>query len=78
MEFKSDNWYLQMARDYWMFSYYARGMNLKDIALITKGQKEWIRAKTKFTTKRVIRIDFRLNDEQKEIVKSDRINILYK
>jgi len=68
-DFKSDNWYLQMARDFWMFSYYARGMNLKDMAKLKIGQKEFIRSKTEFTTKKVIKIPFRINDKQKEIVK---------
>lgn len=49
------NLYLQMARDYWVFSYINRGMNLTDIAQLKKGQKEWIRSKTKFTAKKVIK-----------------------
>jgi len=51
----TDNLYLQMARDYWVFSYINRGMNLTDIAQLKKGQKEWIRSKTKFTAKKVIK-----------------------
>ena len=55
MNFKSDNFYLQMARDYWIYSYINRGMNLKDIALLKKGQTEFYRHKTKDTAKKVIK-----------------------
>ncbi len=55
LNFTSDNFYLQMARDYWVFSYYNRGMNLTDVAYLEKGQKEFIRKKTEFTAKKVVK-----------------------
>jgi len=67
-EFKSDNWYLQMGRDYFMLSYYARGMNLKDLAQIKKGQTDYIRAKTKFTASAEKKLAFKINDEMREII----------
>ena len=68
-DFSSDNYYLQMARDYFMFSYYANGMNLKDIAKLKTGQTEWVRSKTEFTSKEEKRLDIDFNDEMKAIVK---------
>ena len=55
LKFTSDNFYLQMARDYWVFSYINRGMNLTDVAYLEKGQKEFIRKKTEFTAKKVVK-----------------------
>lgn len=66
--FNSDNYYLQMARDYFMFSYYANGMNLKDIIKLKKGQKEYIRSKTEHTSKFEKRLDINYNQTQEEII----------
>lgn len=68
-DFNSDNYYLQMARDYFMFSYYANGMNLKDIAKLKVGQTEWVRSKTEHTSKEEKRLDIEFNDEMNDIVK---------
>jgi len=68
-DFTSDNHYLQMARDYFMFSYYANGMNLKDIAKLKKNQTEYVRSKTEFTSKKEKRISLDLNEIQQEIIK---------
>ena len=67
-DFNSDNHYLQMARDYFLFSYYANGMNLKDIAKLKKGQTHWVRSKTEFTSKNEKRLDIDFNDEMLSIV----------
>jgi len=67
-DFNSDNYYLQMARDYFMFSYYANGMNLKDIIKLKKGQKEYIRSKTEHTSKFEKRLDINYNQTQEEII----------
>jgi site-specific recombinase XerD len=67
-DFSSDNYYLQMARDYFMFSYYANGMNLKDIAKLKTGQTEWIRSKTEFTLKEEKRLDIEFNDVMLDII----------
>lgn len=67
-DFKTDNHYLQMARDYFLFSFYARGMNLKDIALLKKGQKDYVREKTKTTTKNEVVIKIKYNEEQMNII----------
>ena len=69
LHFKSDNPYLQEARDYFMFSFFAGGMNLKDIALLKKDQLDFTRAKTKFTSKTENRIKLDLNEHQLEIIK---------
>ena len=66
--FNSDNYYLQMARDYFMFSYYANGMNLKDLIKLKKGQKEYIRSKTEHTSKFEKRLDINYNQTQEEII----------
>ncbi len=68
LQFKSDNPYLQEARDYFMFSYFAGGMNLKDIVLLEKNQLDFTRAKTKFTSKTENRIELDLNEYQLEII----------
>ena len=57
-----------MARDYFMFSYYANGMNLKDIAKLKVGQTEWVRSKTEFTAKQEKRLEIEFNDEMNAIV----------
>ena len=67
-DFNSENTYLQMARDYFMFSYYANGMNLKDIAKLKEGQSHWVRSKTEFTSKNEKRLDIDFNDEMLSIV----------
>jgi len=50
-----------MAWDYFMFSYYSNGLNLKDILLLKKGQETITRAKTKNTAKNEVRLDVNLN-----------------
>ncbi len=67
-DFSSNNYYQQMARDYFMFSYYANGMNLKDIAKLKVGQTEWVRSKTEFTAKQEKRLEIEFNDEMNAIV----------
>ena len=57
-----------MSRDYFMFSYYANGMNLKDIIKLKKGQKEYIRSKTEHTSKFEKRLDINYNQTQEEII----------
>ena len=66
-DFSSDNYYLQMARDYFLFSYFAGGMNLKDIAKLKKGQGYYIRSKTEYKVKVQDEIKIKLNDEMKSI-----------
>lgn len=66
--FSSDNVNLQKARDIFLFSYFAGGMNYKDLIQLKKGQTNYIRSKTKFTTKKEVKIPFELNDTQREIV----------
>lgn len=68
LQFKSDNPYLQEARDYFMFSYFAGGMNLKDIALLKRDQVDFTRAKTRFTSKKDTKIELTLNEHQREII----------
>ncbi len=67
-DFESDNQYLQMARDYFMFSYYANGMNLKDIAKLKKNQTQYVRSKTEFTSKKEKRINLDFNEIQLSII----------
>ena len=67
-EFSSDNYYLQMARDYFLFSYFGRGLNLKDIAKLKKGQEYYIRSKTEYTVKQQDEIKIKLNEEMHSIV----------
>ena len=66
-EFSSDNYYLQMARDYFLFSYFGRGLNLKDIAKLKKGQDYFIRSKTEYTSKVQDEIKIPLNEEMLSI-----------
>ena len=69
--FKSDNLYLQEARDVFLFSFYFGGMNWKDLILLTPkniDEEYFIRAKTKFTTKKETHIPIKINEVQKEIV----------
>ena len=49
-DFNSDNWYLQMARDFFLFSFHLRGANLTDIARLKKSDTSYIRKKTKNTS----------------------------
>jgi len=56
MESKTLNAQQQKAKDFWFFSYFCNGMNMKDIALlkykdIQEGKIEFIRAKTRTTSK---------------------------
>jgi site-specific recombinase XerD len=73
--FKSDNLYLQEARDVFLFSFYFGGMNWKDLILLTPkniDEEYFIRAKTKFTTKKETHIPIKINDVQREIVERYR------
>lgn len=67
-EFSSDNWYHQMARDYFMLSYFFHGINLKDLAQLKKGQTDYVRSKTKFSTKKESKISFKITDQMAEII----------
>ena len=58
-----------MARDYFLFSYYANGMNLKDIDKLKEGLTEWVRSKTEFTSKNEKRLSIDFNNEMLAIVK---------
>lgn len=68
IDLKTKDQYLQMGRDYFVFSYLNRGMNLKDIALLKKGQTEFIRSKTEFTAKKIVPIKLTSNRILDEIV----------
>lgn len=63
------------ARDMWLFSYFANGMNVKDIAYlkyenINKETLSYIRSKTKNSTKEdIITIEVFMNEDIKRIVK---------
>lgn len=48
--FNSDNWYLQTARDFFLFSYALRGANLTDIARLEKDAFMYTRKKTAATS----------------------------
>lgn len=66
----SEEW----ARDMWLFSYFANGMNVKDIAYlkyenINKETLSYIRSKTKNSTKEnIITIEIFINEDIKRIV----------
>ena len=68
IDLETNDLYMQMGRDYWIFSYFNRGMNLKDIALLKKGQTEFIRSKTEFTAKKIVPIKLTSNKILDEIV----------
>ena len=68
IDLKTKDLYLQMGRDYFVFSYLNRGMNLKDMALLKKGQTEFIRSKTEFTAKKIVPIKLTRNKILDEIV----------
>ena len=72
LNFSSDNTYLQEARDYFIFTYFAGGMNLKDIALLEKNQRAYIRSKTKFTQKNQFKIDLEFNKHQLDIIERNK------
>jgi integrase/recombinase XerD len=64
-----------IAKDYWFFSYYAQGMNIKDIALLKhkdfkQDSIQYYRAKTKTTGKKKSRLIYvTLNDEMRDFFK---------
>ena len=58
-----------MAPDYFMFSYYRNGLNLKDILLLKKVQETITRAKTKNTAKKEVRLDVNLNQHQLDFIR---------
>ncbi len=68
IDLETNDLYMQMGRDYWIFSYLNRGMNLKDIALLKKGQTEFIRSKTEFTAKKIVPIKLTSNEILDKIV----------
>ena len=68
LDFSSENWYLQMARDYFLASYYLKGANMTDMIRLKKNSSSYVRKKTKSTSAVELRIsDF--NEEMKEIIK---------
>ena len=70
--FSSENYYLQRARDIFLFSYFFGGMNYKDLITLTPKDIEngyFVRKKTEFTTNEEVKIPISINDIQKEIVK---------
>jgi len=67
-DFESDNYYLQTARDYFMFSYYSNGLNLKDILLLEKGQETFTRAKSRNTAKKEVKMYAEHNEHQLNII----------
>ena len=67
-DFNSDNYYLQTARDYFMFSYYSNGLNLKDILLLEKGQETFTRAKSRNTAKKEVKMYAEHNEHQLDII----------
>ena len=70
-KFSSNNTYLQLARDVFIFAYYGGGMNWKDLILLTQKDIEneyFVRSKTEFTTKEEVHIPLNLVDEQREII----------
>ena len=72
LNFKSNNKHLQEARDYFMFTYFAGGMNFKDIALLKKDQTSFIRSKTKFTSKNETKIELEFNQHQLDIIERNK------
>lgn len=68
IDLETNDLYMQMGRDYFVFSYLNRGMNLKDIALLKKGQTEFIRSKTEFTAKKIVPIKLTSNEILDKIV----------
>ena len=72
LNFKSNNTHLQEARDYFMFTYFAGGMNFKDIALLKKDQTSFIRSKTKFTSKNETKIELEFNQHQLDIIERNK------
>lgn len=71
IKFSSDNYYLQRARDIFLFSYFFGGMNYKDLILLTPKDIDngyFIRKKTVDTTNEVVKIPININEIQREIV----------
>ena len=71
LDFSSENYWYQMARDFWVFSYLGGGLNLKDIVFLTKDKYKkgfYIREKTKNTTNEVKKIKLSLIGEMPEII----------
>jgi len=67
VDFKSDNWYYQNCRDFFLVSFYLRGANLTDIARLEKGQTVYTRKKTKDTSGAKINVP-EFKDDLKEII----------
>lgn len=65
-----------MAKDMWLFSYFANGMNVKDIAFlkyenINRETLSYIRSKTKNSTKEnMMTIEVYINEDIKRIIKT--------
>jgi integrase len=69
---KGTKW--EEAKDYWLFSFYANGINMKDITLlklenIDNDHIRFERAKTRNTNRTVKKISFFLTPEVREIIK---------
>jgi len=69
---ETDNLYIQRARDFWVFSYLNRGMNLKDIAYLKKGDVDFVRKKTQFTSNKVVKVKLTKHKLLDEIVKRNK------
>lgn len=71
-DFSSEVYYLQQARDYFMFCFYNGGMNIKDVALLKKEQTEFMRAKTITTAKKIVRIKLNFNDITNDVIERNK------
>jgi len=68
IDFSSDNEYLQIARDYFLFCFYNGGMNIKDVLHLKKGQKEFKRLKSIRTAKKEVIIPLVFNKITNDII----------
>ncbi len=65
----------QKALDFWLFSFYGNGMNVKDICLLKYGNIkgdyiEFYRAKTQETQQDIIKIRFKTNEHIKNVIRT--------
>lgn len=72
-DYSSPNMLLQQARDFWMFSYFGMGINIKDIAFLEKKKFKnhtikYYRQKTKYTSKKPRELALVFNAEMIEIL----------
>ena len=68
IKYRSYNHYLQTARDYFLFSFYNGGMNMKDVVLLKKGQTEFKRQKSIRTAKKEIIVPLKFNNITEDII----------